>query len=161
LTIKIVPNLTSGDTEAVDQATAAPVEGGMEVENTSSFSTSNLTVTEEVYKERISKLKKILIEGFDIDLTLNFLFKQSHTDISLLKVIKAATEGRSNVLHSATVVAHAYMNAGTTQDTFLRENLDWLGKANNWAKFTAVASIGVVHKGIRNNYKRNICDLFR
>ena len=39
------------------------------------------------------------------------------------------------------------MNCGTTQDTFLRENLDWLGKATNWAKFTAVASIGVVHKG--------------
>ena len=36
---------------------------------------------------------------------------------------------------------------GTTQDTFLRENLEWLGKATNWAKFTAVASIGVVHKG--------------
>jgi 26S proteasome regulatory subunit N2 len=40
-----------------------------------------------------------------------------------------------------------YTYVGTTQDTFLRENLDWLGKANNWAKFTAVASIGVVHKG--------------
>ena len=38
-------------------------------------------------------------------------------------------------------------NTGTTQDTFLRENLDWLGKSTNWAKFTAVASIGVVHKG--------------
>ena len=36
---------------------------------------------------------------------------------------------------------------GTTLDTFLRENLEWLGKATNWAKFTAVASIGVVHKG--------------
>lgn len=39
------------------------------------------------------------------------------------------------------------MNAGTTTDTFLRENLDWLGRASNWAKFTATASIGVVHKG--------------
>ena len=36
---------------------------------------------------------------------------------------------------------------GTTKDNFLRENLEWLGKATNWAKFTAVASIGVVHKG--------------
>ena len=35
---------------------------------------------------------------------------------------------------------------GTTIDAFLREHLDWLGKATNWAKFTAVASIGVVHK---------------
>lgn len=39
------------------------------------------------------------------------------------------------------------MNAGTTTDTFLRENLEWLGRASHWAKFTATASIGVVHKG--------------
>jgi len=32
-------------------------------------------------------------------------------------------------------------------DTFLRENLDWLSRATNWAKFTATASIGVIHKG--------------
>ena len=51
--------------------------------------------------------------GFDVDLTLNFLFKSTHTDVAILKDIKTATEGRSNVLHNATVVAHAYMNAGT------------------------------------------------
>jgi len=39
------------------------------------------------------------------------------------------------------------MHAGTTRDSFLRENLEWLGKAKNWAKFSTVGSIGVVHKG--------------
>ena len=39
------------------------------------------------------------------------------------------------------------MYVGTTRDTFLRENLEWLGKAKNWAKFSTVGSIGVVHKG--------------
>jgi 26S proteasome regulatory subunit N2 len=99
------------------------------------------------FDERVSKLRRILVEGFDIDLTLNFLFKQSRTDISLLESIKTSTEGRAAPLHNATVLAHAYMNAGTTQDSFLRDNLNWLRKATNWAKFTAVASIGVVHKG--------------
>ena len=42
------------------------------------------------------------------------------------------------------IIHHVY--TGTTIDAFLREHLDWLGKATNWAKFTAVASIGVVHK---------------
>ncbi len=51
------------------------------------------------------------------------------------------------MLHGATVVTHGYMNAGTTTDTFLRENLEWLGRASHWAKFTATASLGVVHKG--------------
>jgi 26S proteasome regulatory subunit N2 len=38
-------------------------------------------------------------------------------------------------------------SSGTTVDTFLRENLEWLARASNWAKFTATASIGVIHKG--------------
>ena len=37
------------------------------------------------------------------------------------------------------------MHYGTTSDTFLRENLDWLKRASNWGKFTATASLGVIH----------------
>jgi hypothetical protein len=48
----------------------------------------------------------VLIEGLDVDLTLNFLFKNAHTDPAVLKDIKTAIEGRSNVLHNATIVAH-------------------------------------------------------
>ena len=99
------------------------------------------------YADNMKKLKRILVESFDIDLTLNFLFKQAHTDVNMLTYIKSNTEGRTSILHNATVVAHGYMNAGTTRDSFLRDNLDWLGRARNWNKFTAVASIGVVHKG--------------
>ena len=39
------------------------------------------------------------------------------------------------------------MHSGTTSDIFLRENLEWLGVATNWAKFTATAALGVIHKG--------------
>lgn len=42
---------------------------------------------------------------------------------------------------------NAFANAGTTSDLFLRENLDWLGKASNWSKFSATAALGVIHKG--------------
>lgn len=48
----------------------------------------------------------MLIEGLDVDLTLNFLFKNAHTDPAVLKDIKTAIEGRSNVLHNATIVSH-------------------------------------------------------
>ena len=64
-----------------------------------------------------------------------------------VRSVKAATEGRTAVLHNSVVVSHAFMTSGTTVDTFLRGNLEWLGKANNWAKFAAVGSMGVVHKG--------------
>lgn len=40
-----------------------------------------------------------------------------------------------------------YPPLNTQVDTFLRDNLDWMGRASNWAKFTATASIGVVHRG--------------
>jgi 26S proteasome regulatory subunit N2 len=39
------------------------------------------------------------------------------------------------------------MHAGTTSDVFLRDNLEWLGLANNWSKFSATAGLGVIHKG--------------
>ena len=39
------------------------------------------------------------------------------------------------------------MHAGTTTDTFLRQNLEWMGKAMNWAKFGAIAALGVINKG--------------
>ena len=53
---------------------------------------------------------------------------------------------RNSVTHNATVMANAIMHCGTTVDTFLRENQEWLGRATNWSKFTAVASTGVIHK---------------
>ena len=99
------------------------------------------------YVEHRANLNRILVEGFDIDLILNFLFKQCKSDISILQAIKTATENRTAILHNSTVVCHAYMYCGTTIDSYLRDNLKWLGKASNWAKFTAVASIGVVNKG--------------
>lgn len=99
------------------------------------------------YLAKLLKLRRILVEGLDIDLTLNFLFKHSHADLQTLNDIKVAIEGRSSVLHNALVVSHSFMNACTTSNTFLRDNLEWLSKAKNWAKFTTVGSIGVVHKG--------------
>jgi len=43
--------------------------------------------------------------------------------------------------------AHALLTYGTTQDVFLRENLEYLKKANHWSQFSATASLGVVHCG--------------
>lgn len=33
----------------------------------------------------------------------------------------------------------------------IRDNMEWLGRAANWAKFTATASLGVIHK-VLNEY---------
>lgn len=50
-----------------------------------------------------------------------------------------------SVCHSATVFANSLMHCGTTVDAFLRENLEWLKKATNWAKFSATAGAPLAH----------------
>lgn len=50
------------------------------------------------------------------------------------------------MFHSAVTFASALMSAGTTSDQFLRENMEWLSRASNWSKFSATASLGVIHK---------------
>ena len=65
----------------------------------------------------------------------------------MLILFTTSVGDRNSVLHNASVVAHGYMSGGTAIDKFLRDNMDWMGKATNWAKFTATATLGVVHKG--------------
>lgn len=43
---------------------------------------------------------------------------------------------------------------GTTVDAFLRENLEWLSRATNWAKFSATAGLGVIHRQAHLQGKR-------
>lgn len=36
----------------------------------------------------------------------------------------------------------------------MRQNLEWLARASNWAKFDVTAALGVVHKGsLKNGYR--------
>mmetsp|Transcript_44931 Transcript_44931/g.71754 ORF Transcript_44931/g.71754 Transcript_44931/m.71754 type:complete len:969 (+) Transcript_44931:186-3092(+) len=100
-------------------------------------------------EKRVLMLCEILGDGITTAMYLDFLYRNNKTDPLALKYLKQAVEqGRKNsVLHNATIVAHGYMQAGTTVDSFLRNNLEWLGRASNWAKFSATASLGTIHKG--------------
>uniref|UniRef100_M4BF93 Uncharacterized protein n=1 Tax=Hyaloperonospora arabidopsidis (strain Emoy2) TaxID=559515 RepID=M4BF93_HYAAE len=143
----------TADSAATDGTTAT--EEGKTESLVSDTTTSTVPATPPVapagarsdYWDKLSKLKQILCGEFLVDLKLDFLHSRSDSDPLIMKTIKTAVENRNSVLHHAAVIAHAYMNCGTTSDSFLRENLEWLGKATNWAKFTATASLGVVHKG--------------
>ncbi|KAJ6655483.1 hypothetical protein lerEdw1_005061, partial [Lerista edwardsae] len=96
-------------------------------------------------KEQIPKMIKILSGEMAIELHLQFLIRNNNTDLMILKNTKDAV--RNSVCHTATVIANSFMHCGTTSDQFLRDNLEWLARATNWAKFTATASLGVIHKG--------------
>jgi 26S proteasome regulatory subunit N2 len=94
----------------------------------------------EEFNDRWTQAEKVLIGGFPSELALSFLYKQSHADRLIMDNLKKALEerssgSRSSVLHTAAVVTHSYLYAGTTNDSFLRDFLDWMKKASNWYVF--------------------------
>ncbi|KAK4187483.1 armadillo-type protein [Podospora australis] len=99
--------------------------------------------TAKVYKN----IRSILDGSKAIKLNLEFLYRNNHTDLSILNKVRDSLEGRNSIFHTAVTFCNAFMNAGTTNDKFFRDNLEWLGKAVNWSKFTATAALGVIHRG--------------
>ncbi|KAG7833936.1 hypothetical protein KL943_003232 [Ogataea angusta] len=97
--------------------------------------------------KNVVKLRKILSGVPTCDLDITFLSDNNNTDISILNTSKKVLDGRNSIFHSAVTFQNAFMHAGTTDDSFFRSNLEWLGKANNWSKFSATAALGVIHKG--------------
>jgi 26S proteasome regulatory subunit N2 len=96
-------------------------------------------------KHRVESLLAILGGETTIGRHQDFLIRNNHADLAILKNTKEHV--RNSITHTATVIANGYMHCGTTVDTFLRSNLDWFAKASNWARFTATASLGVIHRG--------------
>ena len=92
-------------------------------------------------------IREILEGTKSIELELEFLYRNNHTDMAILNKIKDSLEARNSIFHTAVTLANAFMHAGTTNDKFFRDNLEWLGKAVNWSKFTATAALGVIHRG--------------
>lgn len=92
-------------------------------------------------------IREILEGTKSIELELEFLYRSNHTDMAILNKIKDSLEARNSIFHTAVTLANAFMHAGTTNDKFFRDNLEWLGKAVNWSKFTATAALGVIHRG--------------
>jgi 26S proteasome regulatory subunit N2 len=82
------------------------------------------------------KALKILIGGFSSELAISFLHKNSDSDPLIMSKLKQALEQRgsmrNSMLHNCSVITHSYLNAGTTNDEFLRDNLDWMKRASNW-----------------------------
>ncbi|XP_006365478.1 26S proteasome non-ATPase regulatory subunit 1 homolog A [Solanum tuberosum] len=133
------------DTAQTGDATAA--EDVQMAEENQPLIETRVDPKEAIYAERLGKIKGILSGETSIKLTLQFLYSHNKSDLLILKTIKQSVEMRNSVCHSATIYANAIMHAGTTVDTFLRENLDWLSRATNWAKFSATAGLGVIHCG--------------
>ena len=123
-----------------------------EVENHNGDSTTMVSrlkgkpATEE-HKKAFASIRHILRGTKSIELNLEFLFRNNRTDKNVLNKIRDSLEARNSIFHTGVTFANAFMNSGTTNDSFFRENLEWLGKAVNWSKFSATAALGVIHRG--------------
>jgi 26S proteasome regulatory subunit N2 len=106
-----------------------------------------LTTTAAPGNSPLAKLHNILSGKISVKVYLEFLFRNNNTDILILKNTKAAFDSRNSAQHSCISFANAFQNAGTTNDEFLRQSLEWLSRASNWTKFSATAALGVIHKG--------------
>ncbi|XP_011503655.1 PREDICTED: 26S proteasome non-ATPase regulatory subunit 1 [Ceratosolen solmsi marchali] len=131
--------------ENVEPIMIEVTDSGKSSEEVEQKNINNLTTEEREQQERVNALSKILGGEISIDLHLQFLIRSNHTDMLILKNTKDAI--RVSICHTATVIANAFMHSGTTSDQFLRDNLEWLARATNWAKLTATASLGVIHRG--------------
>ena len=87
-------------------------------------------------KIRLSNALRFLTGWFEYDLDLSFLHKNSDSYQTVLENLKKAPEekgaSQKAVLHNCTVAAHAYLNTRTTNESFLRDHLNWMRKASNW-----------------------------
>jgi len=147
---KVLASLPTG--EAPKPKPAAGEEGDKETdENEPLLENTEAAEESEDLPEEVAKVwrnvREILSGSTTTRLNLEFLYRNNRTDSSILNKVRDSLEGRNSIFHSAVTFCNAFMNQGTTNDKFFRDNLDWLGKAVNWSKFTATAALGVLHRG--------------
>ncbi|KAF9462163.1 armadillo-type protein [Collybia nuda] len=145
LTVPLLTSLVPKEKHLAYQFAFDLVEGGAQdfLESVRTALPEGDTYTKDTY----DKLRSILTGQESIKLYLEFLKRNNNVDLLILKNTKDVLEPRSSIYHTALTLQNAFMHAGTTSDLFLRENLEWLGLASNWSKFSATAGLGVIHKG--------------
>jgi len=111
-------------------------------------------ITTPASQDAVRSIRDILDGLKSIHLNIEFLHKANHVDLSILNRVKDSLEARNSIYHTAVTLCTGFMHAKTANDNFFRENLEWLGKAVNWSKFTATAALGVIHQGNINQVDR-------
>lgn len=102
---------------------------------------------QKVDEVKLTNLTNILEGSVSRTITQNTLNKLNKSDPNIMKNLMKAVEKGGSVPHLAVILANSIYNSHTKNDVFLKENIEWVAKATNWARFTASASLGAIHKG--------------
>jgi 26S proteasome regulatory subunit N2 len=106
-----------------------------------------LGIDHKVEESRLMALCSILDTSVSRKVTSYSFNKMNKSDPNIMKNLMKAVEKGGSVPHLAVIIANSIYNSHTKNDSFLKENIEWCAKATNWAKFTASASMGVIHMG--------------
>jgi 26S proteasome regulatory subunit N2 len=147
---EIAELVPESETEKENEDENEPKESDALLEDQGSSSRPSGDKHSNLPDDAITAFKNILqiLDGIKtIQLNLEFLYRNNKADIAILNKIRDSLEARNSIFHTAVTLSNAFMHAGTTHDKFFRDNLEWLGKAVNWSKFTATAALGCIHRG--------------
>ncbi len=111
-------------------------------------------ITKPELQDAVKSIRDILDGLKSVHLNIEFLNKSNRVDLTVLNKVKDSLEARNSIYHTAVTLCTGFMHAKTANDDFFRQNLEWLGKAVNWSKFTATAALGVIHQGNINQVDR-------
>lgn len=145
---ELVPEKNESEAKE-DQEEAKETDALLEGQASSIGTNDDSKLTTEAH----TAFKNILdiLDGLrSIQLNMELLHRNSRVDVAILNKLRDSLEPRNSIFHSAVTISNGFMYAGTAQDKFFRDNLEWLGKAVNWSKFTATAALGVIHRGNLN-----------
>ncbi|KAI9726290.1 MAG: proteasome regulatory particle base subunit [Chrysothrix sp. TS-e1954] len=137
----------TGEDSQESDALLSQIGGPNGASSTSTLASRAKNPVTDEQKKVYSSIRDILTGSKSLEYNLEFLFSNNQADRKILKKLKDSLEARNSIFHSAVTFANAFMNSGTTGDWFFRENMDWVGKANNWSKFSVTAALGVIHRG--------------
>ena len=98
-------------------------------------------------KNDIQKLVDIIMGKATYEIYREFLSKNNKTDRQIIAEIKESIPETVSVLQEACVWSNAIMTACTTDDSFLKNNIEWVAKSSNWSKFSCTSTLGMIHKG--------------
>eukprot|EP00917_Polyrhabdina_sp_WS-2016_P009903 GHVP01021725.1.p1 GENE.GHVP01021725.1~~GHVP01021725.1.p1 ORF type:complete len:871 (+),score=165.35 GHVP01021725.1:7-2619(+) len=99
-------------------------------------------------KDTMAKIFSIITGGVSNVQELEFLKEKTQFSDEYLQKARQSVSAKSSYLATSIIISNAIACIGTTDDGFLRNAIDWVTQSTNWARFTAVASIGQIH--IRN-----------
>ena len=103
--------------------------------------------TNKVEPSKLEPLLKILKGDISRNLVLQSLSHKNHTDSDIGKTLVKLSDKSGTIYHLGVIIANSLMNSHTGNDSFLKENIQWVAKSTNWARFCSTASLGAIHMG--------------